>query len=116
GSAALLQGQSTSSCLRSWQYLVRGREGVSDGRGDGCGQVAAGGRDDENDYEVEVGVHHLALAGFSRSLQNHCSCLCCSLGGDVAYCGSGFCHSVLTFWDFLRLVSHWMLLLCWVCP
>ncbi|KFM11384.1 hypothetical protein AS27_13636, partial [Aptenodytes forsteri] len=116
GYAALLQGQSTLSCLRSWQYLVRGHEAVSDGHGDGCGHVAAVGWDDENDYEVEVGVHHLALAGFSRSLQNHCSCLCCSLGGDVAYCGSGFCRSVLTFWDFLRLVSHWMLLLCWVCP
>ncbi|KFZ65582.1 hypothetical protein N321_03947, partial [Antrostomus carolinensis] len=116
GSAALLQGQSTLSCLHSWQYLVHGHEAVSDGRGDDCGQVAAVSRGDENDYEVEVGVHRLALAGFSRSLQNHCSCLYCSLGGDVAYCGSGFYHSVLTFWDFLRLVSHWMLLLCWVSP
>ncbi|KFQ55838.1 hypothetical protein N333_13227, partial [Nestor notabilis] len=116
GSAALLQGQSTLSCLHSWQYLVHGHEAASDGHEDGCGQVAVAGRRDEKDYEVEEEVHRLALAGFSRSLQNHCSCLCCSLGGDVAYCGSGFCHSAWTFWDFLRRVSHWMLLLCWVCP
>ncbi|KFO70628.1 hypothetical protein N303_09988, partial [Cuculus canorus] len=115
GSAAQLQGQSTLGCSRSLQYLVHGHEALSDGHGDGCGQAGVGW-DEENDYGVEMGVHHLALAGFSRSLQNHCSCLCCSLGGGVAYCDSGFCHSVWTFWDSLRLVSHWMLLLCWVCP
>ncbi|KGL81682.1 hypothetical protein N309_15076, partial [Tinamus guttatus] len=116
GSAAPPRGQSTSSCLRSWRYPVRGHEAASDGHGDGFGRVAAVDQSDESDSEEEEGVHHLALAGFSRSLQNRCSCLCCSLGGGGACCGSGFCCPALTFWGFLRLGNHWMLLLCWVCP
>ncbi|KFW80537.1 hypothetical protein N305_11308, partial [Manacus vitellinus] len=66
--------------------------------------------------EAEVGVRRPAPAGFSRSLRIPGSCLCCSPGGAGACCGTGFCRSALTFWDFLRLGSRWTLPLCWVCP
>ncbi|KFO98724.1 hypothetical protein N300_01886, partial [Calypte anna] len=112
GSAAPPPARSTSGCWRSWRCPARGRGAAgSDGRGGGRGQVGEG-----NDEKVEGGMRRPAPAGFSRSLQNRCSCLCCSPGGAAACCDSGSCHSAWTFWDSLRLVSHWTLLRCWVCP